>query len=223
MFLLSLGTEVPIEDENLAATIGIAACGAVIVFAIIIAICRRMRNTTSQSPSSEKSSKEDGPQEEFEEVSSVSGSNRSSGGKHARSGQKNSIGKTSYSTPPYSTGTLSAEERERLLVSANPNNELFIQKPEGSIVSGMQPTFIPAGQGYWPVQHVGHQMVQPVQMIHAQSPISIQQLPQPALNYMIQQTQLSHHNNRQQQHMPVPYEHSLSGGSYEYVTSGPDG
>ena len=217
---------VPVEDENLAATIGIAACGAIIVFAVIVAVCRRMRNNTSKS--SEKSKEDNNPQEEFEEGSLMSGSNRSSGGKHARPGQKNSVGKSSsFSTPPtYSTGTLSTEERERFLAT---NNELFLQK-EGSMMSGgIKPTYIPAGQSYmnWPVQH--GQLVQPVQMIHhpqhqhlQQSPISIQQLPSPALNYMIQKTQLSHHNHHNNNRQLPAYERSLA-GSYDYATSGAEG
>lgn len=225
-----------IEDENLAATIGIAACGSIIVFAVIVAVCRRMRNKSSKSLS-EKSSKEGNnkPHEEVEEGSLVSGSNRSSGGKHTRP----SVGKSSsFSTPAYSTGTLSAEERERLLATAN--NELYLQK-EGSMIAGsgggITSPYIPAGHGFmnWPVQH--GQLVQPVQMVHhhhpqhqqhpqqhlQQSPIAIQQLPQPALNYMIQQTQLSHHNNQHHHpHNRPAYERSLV-GSYDYATSGTEG
>lgn len=226
-----------VEDENLAATIGIAACGAIIVFAIIVAVCRRMRNKSSKALP-EKSLKEENnkPHEEVEEGSLVSGSNRSSGGKHTRP----NVGKSSsFSTPAYSTGTLSTEERERLLAHAN--NELYLQK-EGSMIagsgSGMTSPYIPVGgQGYmnWPVQH--GQLVQPVQMVHhhhpqhpqhqqqhlQQSPIAIQQLPQPALNYMIQQTQLNHHNNHpHNRQIPVGYERSLA-GSYDYATSGTEG
>lgn len=166
-----------------------------------------MRNTSNSDKT-----KEEKPQEEFEDVSSVSGSNRSCGKQHKHNGTHASS-KTSYSTP-YSTGTLSQEERERLLATVN--NDMFLQK-EGSMVSGMPPVgYLPPGQAYvnYPVQN--GQIVQPVHMIHAQSPLTIQQLPQPAINYMIQQTQMSY--NRQ-----LPYEHSMSGTPYDYATSGTEG
>ena len=197
---------------NIPAISGIAACALVIFIASVIITCRKLKNKSG----------EEHLQEEFEECSSVTGSNRSSAaGRHIKS-----TGNSSYSTTPYSTGTpLSEAERDRLLVNAN--NEMFLhqhhqqQKGIGSMIHGIQPTtgFLPAGQAYvnWPVQH--GQIIQPVQMVHAHhpsrphSPITIQQLPQPAINYMIQQTQLNY--NRK---MSFDQHHS-SEPNYEYPTS----
>lgn len=201
------------EDEdngsmlNIPAIAGISACAFVIILASIIVTYRKIRNS-SMSDNKEEEKAEEG----FEDnCSSISGSNRSAQ-RNPKSGC-NLNGKACYSTP-YSTGTLSTEERERLLTTQN--NELYLQK-EGSIMSGIPPAgFIPAGQGYvnWPVQH--GQIIQPtVQMYPGQSPVAIQQIPQQALDYMIKQTQLNY--ARQMSYDPS------NAGSYEYVTSGGEG
>jgi len=187
---------------NVPAISGIAACALIIFIASIIITCRKLKNKSA----------EEHPQDEFEECSSVTGSNRSSAaGRHIKL-----TGNSFYSTP-YSTGTsLSVtEERDRLLA----NNQMLhgIHQPTNG--------FLPAGQAYvnWPVQH-GH-IIQPIQMVHPHhpsrphSPISIQQLPQPAIDYMVKQTQLNYNRQMsfdQNQNRPID-------PSYEYASSATEG